>query len=144
MKLLSIFLLTLVLGNGCDSTKQTISETAVLEYTANTRGFYEKITISNREATVTDDREGIKTPTKLSISDSDWDQLATYVAEANLDGLSTLKAPSEQRFYDGAAIAKLKITWAGKVYETPEFDHGMPNAAIEKLVTKINQYSRRK
>jgi hypothetical protein len=35
-----------------------------------------------------------------------------------LDSLSKLKAPTEKRFYDGAAIANLKITFKDKTYET--------------------------
>jgi hypothetical protein len=41
MKILSILFLTLFLGNGCDSAKAQDMENAIIEYTANTRGFYQ-------------------------------------------------------------------------------------------------------
>jgi hypothetical protein len=54
-----------------------------------------------------------------------------------LDEIPTLKDPTQKRFYDGAAIANLKIRYQEKNYETTDFDHGFPPAAIEKLVNKI-------
>jgi hypothetical protein len=45
--------------------------------------------------------------------------------------LKDLKIPTEKRFYDGAAIANLKIIYKG-VNETPSFDHGSPPYEIKK------------
>ena len=78
------------------------------------------------------------------MTDADWNALVTTFQKVDLEQVPNLKAPTEKRFYDGAAIATLKITVQGKTYETTEFDHGTPPAAIADLVTKINQYSNRK
>lgn len=144
MKITLFFLLSILIGKGCESDKAQDIESAVIEYTANTRGFYERITVCNHEATVSADRDALDSPKPVKISDADWKALVTALQQVDLEQISNLKAPTDKRFYDGAAIAKLKITYKQQTYETTEFDHGTPPAAIADLVTKINQYSNRK
>ena len=55
----------------------------------------------------------------------------------NLDELANYKDPTQKRFYDGAAIANLKVMYKDKEYRTTDFDNGFPPVEIEKLVTKI-------
>jgi hypothetical protein len=57
--------------------------------------------------------------------------------EVDLEEIPNLKAPTEKRFYDGAAIANINIIYKGKTYESNGFDHGNPPLEIEKLVNKI-------
>lgn len=140
MKLLSLLFLTLFLGKGCDSDKQQDMKTAVIEYVANTRGFYRKITIQNQMVTVSKDRRGNDNAIAEKISDADWNVLVTAFQELDLDGIPNLKAPTEKRFYDGAAIANFKIIYKEKAYESTSFDHGFPPVEIEKLVNKINSF----
>ena len=59
----------------------------------------------------------------------------------NLDEIQNLKSPTEKRFYDGAAIGTLRITYEGKLYETQAFDHGNPPLEIEKFVNKIVSFA---
>jgi hypothetical protein len=59
-----------------------------------------------------------------------------------LDSLPKLKAPTEKRFYDGAAIANFKITFKDSTYETTSFDHGFPPKEIKKFVNKINSFAK--
>ena len=54
-----------------------------------------------------------------------------------LDSLATFKDPTQKRFYDGAAIANLKVSYKEKEYQTLDFDHGVPPVEIEKIVNKI-------
>jgi hypothetical protein len=115
----------------------------VLEYTANTRGFYQKITIQDQMVSVSKDRSGNDMPVATKISEKDWKELVGYFETIELEGLATLKAPTEKRFYDGAAIAELKVTYKDKVYQTTSFDHGYPPEAIKKLVTKINSFAKK-
>ncbi|MDO8316458.1 MAG: hypothetical protein Q7T12_02935 [Flavobacterium sp.] len=142
MKILSLLFLTIFLGNGCDSAKAQDIETAVIEYTANTRGFYQKITVKNQMLTVSKDRDGNDKPVPTKISDTDWKELVDCFKKVELDSLSKLKAPSEKRFYDGAAIANLKITFKDKTYETDSFDHGFPPKEIKKLVNTITSLAK--
>ena len=56
----------------------------------------------------------------------------------DLPEIQHLKAPSKQRFHDGAAIAKVTITYKGKIYQSPDFDYGVPPVEIQKFVETIN------
>lgn len=140
MKFLSLIFLTLLVGKGCSDDAQQDLTKAVVEYTANTRGFYYKITIKNKNVEITKDRRGQNKPAKLTMSDADWNGLVEEFKTVNLDSLSTLKAPTELRFHDGAAMANLTVTYQEKVYNSSEFDDGHPPVEIEKLVTAITQY----
>ena len=137
MKLLSLLFLTIFLGKGCDAEQKQDIESAVIEYTATTRGFYQQIVVQNQKFTVTKDRNGNEKLAQQDISKSDWKKIIEAFQEVDLDGMQDLKGPTEKRFYDGAAIANIKITYKGKIYETNGFDHGNPPIEIEKLVRKI-------
>ena len=137
MKILSLLFLTIFLGKGCDAQQKKDVETAVIEYTANTRGFYEKIVVQHQKYTISKDRDGKDNPAEQNISNSDWKKIIDTFQEVDLEGIPSLKSPTQKRFYDGAAIANLKITYKGKTYETQGFDHGNPPTEIEKLVNKI-------
>ena len=138
MKLFSMILLTFLFAKGCDSEAQNNIENAVVEYTANTRGFYQKIVVQNQTFSVTKLRNGLDKPMVTKINDTDWKTIVTLFKTIKLDSLPNLKAPTDKRFYDGAAIANLKVIYKEKTYESAPFDHGTPPAAIEKLVNKIN------
>lgn len=137
MKLLSMLFLTIFLGKSCDAEQKQEIDTAVIEYTATTRGFYQQIVVQNQKFTVTKDRNGNEKLAQQDISKSDWKKIIEAFQEVDLDGMQDLKGPTEKRFYDGAAIANVKITYKGKSYETNGFDHGNPPIEIEKLVQKI-------
>jgi hypothetical protein len=137
MKLLSMLFLTIFLGKSCDAEQKQEIDTAVIEYTATTRGFYQQITVQNQKFTVTKDRDRNEKLAQQDISKSDWKKIIEAFQEVDLDGMQDLKGPTEKRFYDGAAIANIKITYKGKSYETNGFDHGNPPIEIEKLVRKI-------
>lgn len=136
MKLLSILFLTIFLGKGCSGEQQKDLDTAVLEYEANTRGFYQKIVIQKQTISVSRDRKGSDAQSE-KISDADWKSLIAAFQEINLEDLQNLKAPTEKRFYDGAAIGNLKVIYKDKTYETSGFDHGVPPVEIEHLVNKM-------
>jgi len=143
MKLFTVILLSIFLRKSCTSQTKNDLKTAVLEYTANTRGFYQKITIQDQMVSISKDREGNDKPVDKKLSDKDWKELGGYFETIELDSLSTLKAPTEKRFYDGAAIANLKVIYKDKTYETAAFDHGFPPAEIKKLVDKINSFAKK-
>jgi len=135
--------LSIFLGKSCTSQTKNDLNSAIVEYTASTRGFYQKITIENQTVSVSKDRSGNEKPVATKISDKDWKELVGYFETINLDSLVTVKAPSEKRFHDGAAIAGLKVIYKDKAYETPAFDHGNPPAEIKKLVDKINTFAKK-
>ena len=143
MKILSLLFLTIFLGKGCEAQNKQEIETAVIEYVANTRGSYQKITVKNQTVIVSKDRSGNDKPAPTKIADADWKELVGYFKTVKLDSLAKLKAPTEKRFYDGAAIANLKITYKDKAYETTGFDHGFPPKEIKKFVDKINSFAKK-
>ena len=142
MKILTIVFLTIFMSNGCDSASAQDIENAVVEYTANTRGFYQKITVKNQMVTVSKDRNGNDNPIPTKISDADWKELLDCFKIIELDSLSKLKAPTKKRFNDGAAIANLKIKFKEKPYETTDFDDGFPPKEIKKFVNKITSFAK--
>lgn len=137
MKVISFLLLSIFLSKGCDSEKKQDVETAIIEYTATTRGFYQQIVVQNQQYTVGKDRNGNEILKKQDISKSDWKKIIDAFQEINLDNIPNLKSPTQKRFYDGAAIANIKIIYKGNTYETNGFDHGTPPAEIEKLVNRV-------
>lgn len=141
MKLLSLLFLTIFMARGCEKNPKQDIDTAVIEYVANSRGFYQKITIEKNTVKILDDRKG--KPIEIEISDADCKILASIFKKINLDEIKNLKSPTEKRFYDGAAIAQLKITYKGNVYESQHFDHGYPPNEIKELVTKINSFAKK-
>ncbi len=143
MKLFAMLFLSVFLGKSCSSQTKNDLKTAVLEYTANTRGFYQNIVIQNQMITVRNDRNASEKSVATRITDADWKELVIYFETVKLDSLATLKAPTEKRTYDGAAIANLKIVYQGKTYGTASFDHGFPPEAIKNLVDKINSFAKK-
>lgn len=140
MKILSLLFLTLFLSKGCEGDAQKKIEAAQLIYTANSRGFHQEIIIEKHYANIKNDRKGKAVQTK--IADADWKELVKLFQEVNLEKIKDLKSPTEKRFYDGAAIANLKINYEGKSYESQSFDHGFPPSEIKKIVTKINLFAK--
>ena len=137
MKLITMFILCISLCKNCSSQSQNDLKKAEVEYTANTRGYYLKISIKDQMVSISNDRNATGSLVGTKISDADWEELIESFKTIDLKGISALKSPTEKRFYDGAAIANLKIITNGKEYSTMSFDNGFPPVEIEKLVTKI-------
>ena len=142
MKIISLIFLTLFLGRSCDNEQKIDIQSAVVEYTANTRGFYQKIVVQNQTISVYRDRKETALPVTEKISEADWKELISLFQEIDLEGLQSLKAPSEKRYYDGAAIGNLKIDYKEKTYQTDGFDHGTPPLEIARFVTKITSLAK--
>ena len=109
-----------------------------IQYEANTRGFYQKLVLKNATISSTNDREGKENPIVQKVSDADWNALKDEINKLDLENLPNLKAPTEKRFYDGAAIANLKIIYKGKMYQSSDFDHGFPPMQIKRVVEIAN------
>lgn len=140
MRILSLLLLTIIIGTSCSSQKKTDMKSTQIEYTAVSRGLYKKIVIQNQMVSVTNGRNSEAVESK--ISDSKWKQIVSEFSKVNLDTYSALKGPTEKRFYDGAAIANLKIIQNQKIYETQGFDNGYPPKEIEKLVNLLLDFTK--
>jgi hypothetical protein len=135
MKKSIVLLLSILVFAGCAGQKRTAQNETKMEYKAYSRGFYQEITIEKQLVFVAKSRD--EKPVIFKIPIADWNNLNSAIQELDLDSLSQLKAPTEKRLFDGAAIANLKITKQGKTFESQSFDHGYPPVEIEKVVNKI-------
>ncbi len=135
MKIISLLFLTLFLGKSCQSQTDLDMETAKIEYTANTRGFFQNIIVENKTVLITNTREG--KPVSTSLTETQWHTVVAEFKKVNLEEIPNLKAPTEKRFHDGAAMANLNITYKGKTYESQTFDNGFPPEQIKKLVETL-------
>ena len=144
MKAITIILLSVFLVKSCSNQAQNDIANSTLQYTASSRGFFQKIVVINQKVTISRDRNGEKFPEEIAISDKDWKEIISYFQKIDLEKVPTLKDPTQKRFYDGAAIANLKIRYQDKNYETTDFDHEFPPAEIEKLVNKIVSLAKEK
>jgi len=116
-------------------SKQNSSDNFIIEYTALSRGLNHMIEIVNKTISIQKDSDS--KPKTKNCSNEEWTKIVSLFKLINLNSLSTLEAPTEARFYDGAAIANLKITYEGEIFETAGFDHGNPPKEIEALVKEI-------
>ncbi len=147
MKLFAICLMFISLAQGCDETEsKTVQDKTVQSkevksmevlYTANSRGFHQRILIKDQMMYIANSRDEKDDGPSTRLTDAQWKSLVSEMGKINPEILPTLKAPTEKRFYDGAAIANLKVTYKGKEYMTTDFDHGYPPAEIEKVVNMI-------
>nr|WP_315248111.1 hypothetical protein [uncultured Flavobacterium sp.] len=138
MRIVSFLLLTIFIGSGCSSQKKIDLSSTVIEYSAMSRGYYKKIVIQNQTVLVTKGRDAQTVENK--INKANWEKIVTEFEKIDLEKIPTLKAPTEKRFHDGAAIGNLKITQNQKTYETQGFDNGFPPKEIEKLVNLLTDF----
>lgn len=142
MKIISLLFLTLILGKNCQSQNNMDLSTAKIEYTANSRGLYNSTIVENKTVSVKKTRDGV--PVSSSLTDIQWNALINEFQKINLEEIPSLKAPTQKRFHDGAAMANLKITYKGKTYESQTFDNGFPPEKIKNLVNRIVSFSKEK
>ena len=141
MKIAFALFLSHFMISSCACQKNTDMKTAVIEYEAQTRGMYQKVLVENQTVFVAKNRD--EKPVEVKISDEDWIVLTSEFEKLDLEAIPNLEAPTEKRFYDGAAIANLKIIYKGKTYETKAFDHGFPPSGIKKIVTKLVSFTQK-
>jgi hypothetical protein len=141
MRILSFLSVLLFVLGSCASQKNGLGtriemKDIEIEYDANTRGFYQKLVIKKATISSTNDREGKENPIVQKIFDADWNALKDEINKLDLENLSNLKAPTEKRFYDGAAIANLKIIYNGKIYVAGSF--GEYDGEIKRGIVRLN------
>lgn len=139
MKILSILFLTLLMAKGCDPKVNEEMKNTEIEYTAISRGKYLNINIHDERLSITDKRDG--KARNYELKSKDWNDLAALYQKIDIKKLPTFKAPTQKRFYDGAAIANLHVVYDGKVYDSESFDHGTPPVEIADFVNKIVSFA---
>lgn len=140
MKIISLLLLVICIGTGCSSQKKADMTSTEIEYSAVSRGLYKTVVVKNQTVSITNTRGGEALESKIDTAK--WNKIVSEFEKINLDSIPNLKAPTEKRFYDGAAIGNLKITQNQKTYETKGFDNGFPPKEIEKLVNLLTDFTK--
>lgn len=135
MKNIFIFLFSLILFSGCSPKVTQNGQEATIIYQAFSRGYFLSVELQGNKLTVSKERdvEG----KDLILNDAEAKELSALFQKITLADLETYKGPTEKRFYDGAAIANLTANQQGKVYKTPDFDHGNPPVEIAEFINKI-------
>lgn len=141
MKILSLLFFTLLFAKDCQSQNNQDLATAKIEYTANSRGLYNKTVVENKTLAFINTRDG--KPVTSSLTEEQWNSLITEFQKVDLEEIPNLKAPTQKRFHDGAAMANLKITYKGKIYESQTFDNGFPPEKIKKIVNTLLSFSKK-
>lgn len=141
MKYLFIMFTLLVTDNGCSNSKIN-QEAITLEYTTQGKSAYKSITIQKKRVSKIN-KHGAK-PVNNVLSEKDWTKLMAILKTFDVKNIPHLKAPSQDRFFDGAAIGKLKIKYHNNTYESQSFDHGNPPKEIAALVKEILSISKNK
>lgn len=119
------------------------NELPVIEYGANSRGYFFIMKVENKVLEYTlktgyiPDRDFKKYENKIDISDKDWNEIVMYLKAVKLDEVKDYKWPTEMRYYDGAPEANIVFVKNGVKYPANGFDHLHPPVEIEKLVNKI-------
>jgi heat shock protein HslJ len=117
------------------SKEKAQEQLTTIEYTASSRGSYQKI-VANKTG-ISKTKKKSKNPETKSYANYKWETLEHILEAIPLEAIANLEVPSKNFQFDGAPIAKLKISSNGKTYETPSFDHGNPPKEIAELIKEL-------
>lgn len=117
------------------ATEKPQEVNVIFKYSQVSRGSYKLITVSKKEISIVKSRDG--EPIIKGCNQKDWNRLIEAFNSIIIETIPELEAPTQKRFYDGAAIANFTIIHNGETYETPSFDHGNPPQEIETIVKEI-------
>lgn len=143
MRILLSILLILINTKDCSqnsrsqvSSGETNSIDVKMTYETFSRGYFKSMSFENSQLTFSNDvnRKNIET---LSITQNEWNELIEIVKNINLKALENLKAPTDQRLYDGAPHCTVSVTTNNETFTTPSFDEGFPPQEITSLVNKM-------
>lgn len=139
MKKLFTFILSLVLLSSCGPKMTQEVKESTITYQALSRGFYLNVEIKGNKMTIIRERQSLGKDYVLS--NADFKEVSRLYQKVTLMELKDYKAPSEKRFYDGAAIGSLTVNYQGKIYNSQGFDHGNPPVEIAEFINKIVSFT---
>ncbi|MFD2724994.1 META domain-containing protein [Hyunsoonleella rubra] len=117
------------------ATKRVEENAMSIEYYASSRGRYRYVEI-NKDSISFSKKRGEKT-TNMPCDEAYWGSLVVLCNTIDYENMANLEAPSKSFQFDGAPLARLKITANGETYESVPFDHYNPPKEIAVLVSKI-------
>ena len=112
----------------CTSSQEEKSLKSI-EYSASTRGSSITIKVGSTQLTYNHTVKGV---TAIQ-----WEKLTELVSQINLNNISELEAPSNDRYRDAALAASIKLYYQDKEYESAQFDHGNPPKELSNLVNEV-------
>lgn len=139
MKNIFTLLFSLILLSGCSPKVTQNWQDSAISYQAFSRGYFLNVDLQGNKLTVSKERD--VTGKEIIMNDSEAKELSDLFQKMILADLETYKGPTEKRFYDGAAIANLTVNYQGKIYKTPDFDHGNPPSEIAEFINKIVSFT---
>lgn len=139
MKWISQLIFIFVIMSSCKSQKVTDFSTTSITYTAHSRGVYFSVWFENEKVWIIKTRN--EKPQEIVLTDQEKKELKSAFSVLNLEKITTLKAPTSKRLYDGAAIGNLVVISDKKTFASKGFDHGFPPKDIEKIVTLLVSYT---
>lgn len=143
MKTILILMVSFFINNSCNEQKFQNMDNTLLEYEFYSRGSYSKIVLNNKTIKTFSARNLSKPSTEKKITAADLKILTNLYSKLKLNTISTLKSPTQKRFYDGAAIAVFIVKTPKGNYQSTEFDHEDAPGEIKKIVDKINQIAQK-
>lgn len=123
----------------CASKSAQKMQDSTVTYEAVSRGFFMKAEVKGNKILIYKDRNSAAK--ECVLSDLDLKELDKFYQKINLKEIESYKAPTEKRFYDGAAIATLNIDFQGQSYKTQAFDHGNPPVELADFINKIVSFT---
>ena len=139
MKKIITFILSLILLSSCGPKMTQEVKESTITYQALSRGFYLNVEIKGNKMTIIRERQSLGKDYVLS--NADFKEVSRLYQKVTLMELNDYKAPSEKRFYDGAAIGSLTVNYQGKIYNSQGFDHGNPPVEIAEFINKIVSFT---
>lgn len=111
------------------ATSEVKSSFEEIVYDAHTRGRINAITVT--KASLVHKTQNDSQTVKLS--PEELSKLNKEVALIDLDKISSLKSPTNQRLFDGAMHTTITIKFEGKEYVSSQFDHDNPPSELMSL-----------
>jgi hypothetical protein len=139
MKISISLFLAVVLLSSCGPRMTQEMKESTISYEALSRGFYLNVTIQGDKMTIIRERETLGK--SYVLSNADFKEISKLYQKVTLKELIDYKAPTEKRFYDGAAIGNLSVNYQGKIYNSQGFDHGNPPVEIAEFINKIVSFT---
>lgn len=135
MKTQLLLFLSLILSVSCSPKLAQELKGSTITYQAISRGFYLNVELQGNIMTIS--RQQDTDGEDVVLKAADFKIIQNLYKKLKLKQLSNYRAPTEQRFHDGAAIATLTINNQGESYASQAFDHGNPPLEIADFVNKI-------
>lgn len=94
----------------------------------------ENLVINSKEKMRTEsNRSGLGEGVKSDINPKDWNELVAIVQNLNIEEFQNMKAPSQERFHDGARATTIIIKTADSEIRSQTYDEGKPPASVKIL-----------